>query len=103
MRKIYGDPEYARISLERGRQESRDKRHAFNGELPRRPEAGTLLRTLLVTDHLTGQSYELEIRQGERKNGIDVFRFGKRVECGGSFDGLFRMLRKTWALRWLTA
>ena len=103
MRKIYGDPHYARIAIERGRQEKRDRAHVFNGELPRRPDAGTLLKTLRVTDHLTGQSYELEVRQGERKNGIEVFRFGIRVDCGGSFDGLFRMLRRCWALRWLTA
>lgn len=103
MRKIYGDPHYARIALERGRREKRERAYAFNGEPPRRPDRGTLLKTVRVTDHLTGQSYELEIRQGARKNGIEVFRFGCRVDCGGSFDGLFRMLRRCWALRWLTA
>jgi hypothetical protein len=103
MRKIHRDSVYARENLADGHAKRREAFAAHNGELPRRPDAGTPLKTVHVTDHLTGQSYTLEIVQGERKNGIDVFRFGCRVDCGGSFDGLFRMLRRNWALRWLTA
>ena len=101
--RIYGNPERAQVNLQRGRERARLARSAIIGELPRRPDAGTLLKTIHVTDHITGQSYELEIRQGARKNGIEVLRFGCRVDCGGSFDGLFRMLRRCWALRWLSA
>ena len=101
--RIYGDPKRAQANLQRAREKNRLARAEYMGELPRRPDQSTLLKTLQVTDHLTGNSYELEIRQGARKNGIEVYRFGKRVACGGSFDGLFRMLRKSWSLRWLTA
>jgi hypothetical protein len=101
--RINGDPVRAQRNLQSARERNRFARASFSGELPRRPDAGTLLRTLHVTDHLTGSSYELEIRQGERKNGITAHRFGNVVDCGGSYDGLFRLLRRKWALRWLTA
>lgn len=101
--RIFGDKNKTQAYLQRRKSEIRAERHAFTGELPRRPDAGTLLRTIYVTDHLTGQSYELEVRQAERKNGIDVFRFGSRLDVGGSYDGLFRFLRAKWKLRWLTA
>lgn len=101
--RIYGDPKLAKINLARGRERARQARVAFNGEPLRRPDRGTLLRTIQVTDHLTQQTYTIEIKQGARKNGIEAYRFGRCIECGGSYDGLFRMLRRRWALRWLTA
>jgi hypothetical protein len=100
--RIYGNPEYAKRNLERGKEAARLKASQFSPPL-RRPDAGTLLRTVVVTDHLTGNTYELQICQADRKNGIVVSRLGKPIEVCGSYDGLFRFLRKQWALRWLTA
>lgn len=101
--RIKGDPAKTQLYLQSRKAEIRAERAEFTGELPRRPDAGTLLKTITVHDHLTGNNYTLEIKQGARKNGIDVYRSGFRVDCGGSFDGLFRMLRRNWSLRWLTA
>jgi hypothetical protein len=70
----------------------------------RPPTAGTLLKTIRVTDHVAGVSTVIEVRQGDRRNGIAPQIFGRpmfphRLQCG--FDLFFRALRRRWALRWI--
>ena len=101
--RILGDPKKTQALLQSRRAENRLLRSIQNGEMPRRPLQGTLLKTIQVTDHFTNQTYAIEIRQGDRKNSIEAYRFGKRIDCKGSYDGLFRFLRSKWRLRWLTA
>lgn len=100
--RIYGDPKKTQAFLQARRAENRIASALENGPPLRKPDAGTLLKTVQVTDHLTNQTYAIEIKQGDRKNSIEAYRFGKRIECEGSYDGLFRFLRRRWRLRWMT-
>lgn len=101
--RIYGNPEYAKRNLERGKERSRLARREFNGEALRPPDQGTLLKTVRVTDHVRGISYVITIHQGDRLNNIEPRLFSRPFfgsVCVG-FDEFFRELRKRWSLRWL--
>lgn len=69
----------------------------------RPPDQGTVLKRIRVEDCIAGTGYTLELRQGSRRNAIEVYCFGRRVNLthGNGMDALFRFLRKQWALRWL--
>lgn len=101
--RIHGNRERAIANLAAGREASRLRRCAFLGPSLRAPNAGTLLKTIRVTDHVKHLSYTITIHQGDRRNGIEPRLFGqpfvKSRYCG--FDLLFRELRKRWSLRWL--
>jgi len=101
--RIYGNSDRAIANLGAGRKASRQCRRAFLGPPLRAPDAGTLLKTIRVTDHVKNISYAITIHQGNRRNGIEPRLFGqsfvKSRSCG--FDLLFRELRKRWSLRWL--
>lgn len=101
--RIYGDPEYARLNLRRGREEARNRAVAFRGKPIRSPFRGELLKTLRITDHIKGISYVVTLHQGDRLNNIEPRLFGQtfmRTICCG-FDSLFRELRHRWKIRWL--
>jgi hypothetical protein len=71
------------------------------GEPPtRRPGEGTLLRTIIVVDHLAGTSTAIEIRQAERKNQIIPAVFGRAGNPVG-WDKVMRRLRAVCVYRWL--
>lgn len=101
--RIYGNRERGLANLRAGRERARLSRAEFNGGPVRAPDAGTLLKTIHVTDHIKGIGYTITIHQGERLNGIEPRLFGQPFVrsryCG--FDLLFRELRKRWSLRWL--
>ena len=101
--RIYGNRDRACANLAASREASRQRRREFNGSPLRAPDAGTLLKTIRVTDHVKNLSYTITIHQGDRRNGIEPRLFGKLFVksryCG--FDLLFRELRKRWSLRWL--
>lgn len=97
--RIYGDPERAKANLRAGRESARLARVE---PATRPPDPGTLLKTIRVTDHITGQSYTLTLHQGERLNNVEPRIFGRRIFRSGSvgFDEFFREMRRKWKLRW---
>lgn len=101
--RIRGNPERARVNLRNGRERSRVAAAAFRGAPIRPPMPGTVLKRIRVEDCIAGTGYVLEIRQGRRRNAIELWRHGKRVMLphGNGIDALFRFLRQHWALRWL--
>jgi hypothetical protein len=103
MRFLRGNPERAKANLKAGRERARLAAVAFRGPPLRPPAPGTLLKRIRVEDCFAGLGYILDIRQGNRRNNIAVFRNGIRVNLrhGSGMDALFRRLRHDWALRWL--
>jgi hypothetical protein len=101
--RIQGNPERACANLRAGRERARIAARAFLGPPIRPPEPGTVLRRLRIEDCISQSGYTLEIRQGHRRNAIEVWRMGRRVPLrhGSGMDALFRQLRHDWALRWL--
>ena len=100
---LHGNPERAKANLQAGRGRARVSAVAFRGESLRAPVAGTLLKRIRVEDCVAGLGYILDIRQGNRRNNIAVFRNGRPVALwhGSGMDALLRRLRHDWALRWL--
>lgn len=101
--RIHGDLEQAIANLSAGRERRRIAVRKYIGQLLRPPSRGTLLRKVHVEDCFAGTGYTLEIRQGARRNGIEVWRYGRRVVTrnGTGFDALFREIRRDWKLRWI--
>ena len=101
--RIHGNPEYAHRNLAAGRESSRQRAVAFRGAPLRAPNPGTVIKKIHVEDCVCGRGYTLEIRQGRRRNAIEVWRYGRRVTTphGNGFDALVREIRKDWKLRWL--
>jgi len=101
--RIHGNRERAIANLTAGRESARQRAAAFRGEPIRPPEPGTLLKRIRVEDVFAGAGYILDIRQGRRRNSIEVFRNGTpvRFRYGSGMDALFRRLRRDWSLRWL--
>ena len=101
--RIYGNLERGLANLGSGRERARLARVAFRGAPVRPPLPGAVLKRIHVEDCVRGAGYTLEIRQGRRRNGIEVWRYGRRIVArhGGGFDALFREIRRDWALRWL--
>ena len=64
-----------------------------------RPEPGLLLKTIHVTDHVSGCGFEIKLRQGRRLNQIIAETFG-RVSQEHGLDWLTRNLRKRLVTRW---
>ena len=66
----------------------------------RRPDEGTLLRTIRVTDDIAGRSVEVKVYQAARKNQVVAECFGRRGRpCG--WDRIVRRLRALWVCRWI--
>jgi len=65
-----------------------------------RPEPGRLLKTIRMTDDVSGSSVEIRVLQGRRLNQIVAETFGRRSRSHG-WDWLFRELRKRCIVRWL--
>lgn len=76
------------------------KRIAADYDRVDRPEAGRLLDTFRITDHVAGRSVEIKVFQAERKNQIVVRCFGRRSLPHG-WDWLFRKLRERKVRHWL--
>ena len=66
-----------------------------------RPEVGRLLHTLRVTNHVSGSSFEVKVRQGRRLNQIVAETFGRLSKAHGT-DWLMTNLRKRLVMRWMT-
>lgn len=66
----------------------------------RRPDAGTLIRTIIVVDHIAGTSTEIQVRQAERKNQVIPSVFG-RVGNPVGWDRIMRRLRAICVCRWI--
>lgn len=98
----FGSRENARRAGLRSQQVQSERRiAAAGGELPlRRPDAGTLIRTIIVIDHLAGTSTEIQVRQAERKNQVIPSVFG-RVGNPVGWDRIMRRLRKVCVCRWI--
>lgn len=100
---LHGNPERAKATLQAGRERARAFAVSFRGEPLRAPAPGMLLKRIRVEDCVAGLGYVLDIRQGNRRNNIAVFRNGRPVVLrhGSGVDALLRRLRHDWALRWL--
>lgn len=81
-------------------QQVQEERRMQGPEPLRRPDAGTLLRTVTIVDHLLGTSVEVQVRQAERKNQVIPVVFG-RVGKPVGWDKIVRRLRAICVCRWI--
>lgn len=67
-----------------------------------RPEPGRLLKTIRITDEISGASVEIKLRQAARLNQVVAETFGRQSSPHG-VDYFTRELRKRWLVtRWIT-
>ena len=69
-------------------------------DMCRVPHEGTPLKTITIKDHITGESTEIEVMQGKRKNQVRTFCNGKLGNPVG-WDKVMRKVRKFCVVRWL--
>ena len=94
-----------RLDLERARRWGRRSQvvqaaRRAGRECLRRPEEGTLLRTIRVTDEVAGWSMAIRVYQADRKNQVVAEVFGRRGRPTG-WDRIVRRLRSLCVCRWI--